>query len=92
MDACLDEEARGAVMEACGRSCGWTGPASVASGCHGDLDQWLDVVAGWHGGEERVRRDANTVKVLCAECLCDLLKDAADGLSGTYCACSPWAG
>ena len=50
LDAHLGEEARAELMEACGRACARAGPARVARDCQGNLDQWLDVLARWHGG------------------------------------------
>ncbi len=88
MDAHLDEQARVQLMEACGRACARTGPARVAKECQGNLEQWLTILAKWHGGEEYVRRDGDAVEVLCAECLCALVKDGPARLPDTYCTCS----
>jgi hypothetical protein len=88
MDAHLDDEARIELMEACGRACARTGPARVAGDCQGNLDRWLTILDRWHGGEEYVRRDGDTVEVLCVECLCALVKDGPARLSDTYCTCS----
>ncbi len=88
MDAHLDEQARVHLMEACGRACARTGPARVAKECQGNLEQWLTILAKWHGGEEYVRRDGDAVEVLCAECLCALVKDGPARLPDTYCTCS----
>jgi hypothetical protein len=35
-----------------------------------------------------VQRDGDTVEVLCADCLCALVKDGTARLSDTYCTCS----
>jgi len=86
MDARLDEDARVELMEACGRACACAGPPRVAADCHGNLDRRLGILAEWHGGDESVRRDAETVEVPGAECLCDLVVDAAGGSSSTCCA------
>lgn len=88
MDARLDEDTRVELMEACGRACACAGPPRVAADCHGNLDRRLGILAEWHGGDESVRRDAETVEVPGAECLCDLVVDAAGGSSSTCCACS----
>lgn len=88
MDALLVEETRIEVMEACGRACARSGPARVAGDCRGDLDQWLATLAGWHGGEEYVQRDGDTVVVTCADCFCVLVKDGPARLPDTYCYCS----
>ena len=88
VDAHLDEEARAELMEDCGRACARAGPARVARDCQGNLEQWLSILARWHGGEEYIRRDGDTVEVLCAECLCALVKDGPARLSDTYCTCS----
>jgi len=72
-------------MEACGRACARSGPARVAEGCRGNLDEWPAILARWHGGKECVRRAGDTVGVLCAECLCVLVKDGPAQLSDTYC-------
>jgi hypothetical protein len=60
----------------------------VAKDCQGNLEQWLTILARWHGGEEYVRRDGDTVEVLCAECLCALVNEGPARLSDTYCTCS----
>jgi hypothetical protein len=88
MDAHLDEGTKVELMEACGRACARTGPARVARDCQGNLKQWLTILAGWHGGEDYVRHDGDTVEVLCAECLCALVKDGSARLPDTYCICS----
>jgi predicted hydrocarbon binding protein len=88
MDAHLDEETRIRLMESCGRACARAGPARVAKGCQGNLDEWLATLARWYGGEEYVRRDEDVVEVTCARCLCDLVKDGPARLPDTYCYCS----
>ena len=54
----------------------------------GDLDNWLATLARWHGGEEYIRRDGDIVHVICAECLCPLVKDGPPRLPDTFCYCS----
>ena len=88
IDTLLDEETRVALMESCGRACARMGPARMARGCQGDLNRWLTTLARWHGGEEYVQRDGDTVEEICAECLCRLMKDGPARLSDTYCTCS----
>jgi hypothetical protein len=84
MENHLDAETRVELMEACGRACARSCPARVARDCHGNLEHWLTILARWHGGEEYVRRDRDTVEVLCADCLCALVKDGPAKLSDTY--------
>jgi hypothetical protein len=88
LDAHLDEDTRRELMESCGRACARGGPARVAEGCQGKLDEWLATLAKWHGGKDYVRRDGDVVHVICARCLCDLVKDGSERLSDTYCYCS----
>ena len=88
MDAHLDEPTRIRVMESCGRACAREGPAHVAQEFGGNLDGWLAVLAQWHGGEEYIRKDADAVHVICAECLCVMVKDGPARLPDTYCYCS----
>jgi predicted hydrocarbon binding protein len=88
MDTLLTEGARAELMEACGRACARNGPTRVARACQRNLEEWLTILARWHGGEETVRRNGDTVEVLCAECLCALVQDGPARLPDTYCACS----
>ncbi len=88
MDDHLDAESRVKLMEACGRACAHAGPARVARDCQGNLEQWLTILATWHGGEEYVQRDGDAIEVLCADCLYALVKDGPARLSDTYCVCS----
>jgi len=88
LEAHLGEQARVEVMEACGRACVRRGPADVARQCRENLEGWLTVLARWHGGEKTVQCEGDKVEVLCADCLCTLVKDGPARLSDTYCACS----
>ena len=88
LEAHLSEQARVEIMEACGRACARRGPADVARQCRGDLKGWLTILGRWHGGKETIRHECNSVEVLCADCLCTLVKDGPARLSDTYCACS----
>lgn len=88
IDAHLDEETKIRLMESCGRACAREGPARVAKECQGNLDDWLAILAKWHGGEEYVQRDGDVVHVICTECLCTLVKDGPARLPDTYCYCS----
>jgi hypothetical protein len=87
MDDHLDAETRVELMEACSRACARTGPARVARDCQGNLEQWLTILTRWHGGEEYVQRDGVAIEVLCADCVCALVKDGPARLSDTACTC-----
>lgn len=88
MDEHLEEEARIELLEACGRACARIGPVRAAEACRGDVDRFLAILRRWHGGEELVQREGDVIRVVCDKCLCELVKDAPAGLSGTYCYCS----
>lgn len=88
IDTHLDEETKMRLMESCGRACARGGPIRAAKEHQGDLDNWLATLAKWHGGEEFIRRDGDVVYVICAECLCPLVKDGPPRLPDTYCYCS----
>jgi predicted hydrocarbon binding protein len=88
IDTHLDEKTKIRLMESCGRACAHGGPIRAAKEHQGDLDNWLATLAKWHGGEEYIRRDGDTVHVICAECLCPLVKDGPPRLPDTYCYCS----
>jgi len=88
IDAHLDEGTKAALMESCGRACAREGPVRVAEACHGDVEAWLSALAKWHGGAEYVQRQGDVVRVICRECLCELVKDGPAQLPNTSCNCS----
>jgi hypothetical protein len=88
LEAHLAVETRIRVMESCGQACARSGPLRAAEACRGDLDAWLATLARWHGGEEYVQRDGDLVHVVCAECLCPLVKDGPARLPDTFCYCA----
>ena len=88
LDARLDEKTKTELMESCGRACARGGPAQAARECQGDLAQWLATLTKWHGGEEHVQKDGDVVRLVCAECLCPLVKDGPARLPDMYCNCS----
>jgi hypothetical protein len=88
LDAHLDQQTKIQVIESCGRMCARGGPAQAAQEHRGDLDGWLTIMRGWHGGEEFVQRDSDVVTVLCSECVCPLVKDGPARLPDTFCYCS----
>jgi predicted hydrocarbon binding protein len=88
MDANLDAETKMRLMECCGRACARIGAAAVAKSCQGNLDQWLTTMAKWHGGEEFIRRNGDTVHIICRRCLCDLVKEGPARLPDTFCHCT----
>lgn len=80
MDALLDEETKMRLVEPCGRACARGDGVPFAEQCRGDLDRFLAMMRRWHGGEEMIQRDGDTITILCASCLCPLVKDGAEDL------------
>lgn len=87
MDAHLDEEAKIALMESCGRACARVGPIRSAEACQGDLDRLLSTLGKWIG-KGNVRRDGNVVHIVYTKCLCHLVAEGPPRLPHTYCYCS----
>ena len=53
----------------------------------GQLDSWLKKMKTWIG-EENVKKEENSVRLIYSKCYCPLVQDSEPILSDTFCNCS----
>jgi predicted hydrocarbon binding protein len=87
MEAHLDEAARTALMESCGRACARGGAIASAEKCTGDVDRLVSTLEK-SIGKGNAERDGNAVHVVYPKCLCHLVAKGPAQLPETYCLCS----
>ncbi len=87
MDAHLDEQARTALMESCGRACARGGAIDSGRKCQGDVDRLIATLEKWIG-KGQARREGNVAHIAYPRCLCHLVAKGPERLPDTYCLCS----
>ena len=103
MDACLDEETRMSVMQACGRSC-YNSAFGVAPKEKPTSEEVVRFVKNLEAQGYKVERDAKKTTIVYnwgrthqnpwglvmsdGYCMCPLVEKGPEGLSPTFCLCS----
>jgi predicted hydrocarbon binding protein len=87
MDSRLDDDVRIRLMEACGRACARRQSIKIARSSQGDLDGFLNTMAGILG-KENVIREQSDIVFRYSRCYCPLVSEGPSRLSPTYCQCS----
>lgn len=91
LDREIDEPARRAIMEACGRQCisaGILDRARQVTQKAGDLDDLLERLNEVHLGGGHLRREGNVIHAAYDRCYCGSVNKTKEPFSATYCHCS----
>ena len=91
LDREVDEEARRAIMEACGRTC-ISGRTLAEAGRlqreANDLDDLLHGLNEVHIGGGQLRCEGEVIRAVYESCYCGSVSHTREPLSATYCRCS----
>lgn len=87
MDDQLDEKARIALLNACGRACAERGAKAMAKAHKGNVDGLVAQLKA-NFSEGRIEKEGDTVTMSWDQCLCPLVTSETRTVSGTFCHCS----